>query len=82
MPTSAVKGLKTTPSSNSKAKPCFRAYFPGPKFVELFHEGEKYAFSDASFSSDSCAIVTSSTDGQVKLWDSENGKVSDRSPTM
>jgi len=49
-------------------------FIQGPKFIELFHEGEKYKFSDASFSSDSCAIVTSSTDGQVKLWDSENGQ--------
>ena len=47
----------------------------GPKFLELNHDGKDFAFTDSAFSSDSCAIVTSSDDGQIKIWDSETGKV-------
>jgi WD domain, G-beta repeat. len=46
----------------------------GPKFLELNHDGTNYAFTDSAFSSDSCAIVTASDDGQIKLWDTGNGK--------
>ena len=59
---------------------CFNIYFTflGPKFLELNHDGKKYAFTDSAFSSDSCAIVTSSNDGQIKIWDSETGEFDHR----
>lgn len=49
-------------------------FIQGPKCIEIQHEGDKYAFTDSAFSSDSCAIVTASDDGQVKLWDSATGE--------
>lgn len=49
-------------------------FVQGPKYFELHHDGNDYTFTGASFSGDSCAVVTSSSDGQVKLWDAQSGE--------
>lgn len=49
-------------------------FIQGPNYKELYHDGEDYTFTDAAFSSDSCAMVTSSSNGQVRLWDTATGE--------
>ena len=48
-------------------------FIQGPKCKELFHNGKENIFIDADFSSDSCALVTATSNGQVRIWDTDNG---------
>ena len=47
-------------------------FIQGPQSKELI--GHKDAINDVSFSSNSQYIMTCSSDGYVKLWDTESGK--------
>ncbi|XP_057295533.1 dynein assembly factor with WDR repeat domains 1-like [Hydractinia symbiolongicarpus] len=47
-------------------------FIQGPQCKELL--GHTDGINDISFSYDSCAIVTASTDGSIKIWDTETGE--------